>query len=266
MIRTMFLRNLRHHGRLLAALFCGLAGFEVLIVWVASRIERGPGLRAFLELLMPPEAREAFLSQFGFATFAGAVAFGFQHPVSLVAATAGVLVAGTIPAGERETGFLELIASGPVRRAQYLAAALALVVVAAVLLPLGLLAGAGVGLQLVDSPEELPLGRYVAPAAGLSALLLALGAGALLAASVARRRGPAVARLLGAILALYVLEILSDLWEPLAQWRWLSPFHYFKPVPAALVPDTPVENPLVLLGLFAALSALALLAFRRQDF
>lgn len=265
MIRTLFVRNLRHHLRLLAALWMGLALFETLIVWVASLVERGPGLRAMLELMIPPEAREAFITQFGLMSFGGGVAFGFQHPVSLVAALAGVIVVATIPAAERESGLLDLILSGPVARARYLAAVLALLVIAAVALPLALLAGTAAGLALVAVPEELAWWRYAPSAARLTLLLLALGSGALFFAAAARRRGQAVARAVGVTLALYVLEILADLWEPFARIRWLSPFHFFKPIAAAIGPGAPLRDPLVLLATAAALCALALVLFKKQD-
>jgi hypothetical protein len=59
MIRALFARNLRNHARLLLAMMLGLATFEVLILWVAAKIEEGSGLREFLELLLPPEAQQA---------------------------------------------------------------------------------------------------------------------------------------------------------------------------------------------------------------
>ncbi len=262
---SLFMRNLRHHARLLVSMTLGLAAFEVLIVWVAAKIEEGSGLREFLEQLLPPEAQEAVFSQFGLVSFPGAVAFGFMHPVAIVAAAAFVVVAATVPAAERESGFLDLVLARPVPRARYLLAVVLLVIVGSLLLPAALLGGAAVALAIVQVEERLPLARYVPAAAGLVFLLLAVGGYALLFAAGAKRRGAAVGRAVGLTLALYVVEFLADFWKPLDRIRWLSPFHYYKPIAAAIVPSTPIENPAVLLLAFAVLVAAAVLRFRRQD-
>ncbi len=262
---SLFVRNLRQHARLLAAMMGGLVAFEVLIVWVAAKIEAGSGLRGFLEQILPPEARETVFSQFGLVSFPGAVAFGFVHPVAIVAAAAFVIAAATVPAAERESGFLDLVLARPVPRGRYLLAVVLLVVVGSLLLPLALLGGAAVALAIVQVEERLPLARYVPGAAGLVCLLLAVGGYALLFAAGAKRRGGAVGRAIGLTLALYVVEFLADFWEPFDRIRWLSPFHYYKPIAAAIVPSTPLRNPVVLGSAFLVLVAAAVLRFRRQD-
>ncbi len=263
--RPLFERNLRHHWRLLAALTVGLTILELLLLWVAAKVEIGTGVRNFIEMLAPPQARAAIMAQIGLISFPGAVAFGFQHPVSLVAAIAFVAVAATIPAGEREAGFLDLVLARAVDRDSYLVASLGVAIVGAVVLPCALLLGAAIGLSLVDVNGALPWWRYVPAAAGMATLLLAIGGWASFFATGARRRGLAVSRIVGVCLALYVLDFLADQWAALDRLRWLSPFHYFKPVTAAVIPHTPLVNPLVLLALFVAGAALALLRFRRQD-
>jgi ABC-2 type transport system permease protein len=198
-------------------------------------------------------------------SFPGAVAFGFVHPVTIVAAAAFVVVAATIPAAERESGLLDLVLARPVPRGRYLLSVALMLVVGAVLLPLALFAGAAFGLGIVTVEERLPLVRYAPAAAGLGFLLLAVGGYSLLFAAGAKRRGPAIGRAVGLTLAFYVVEFLADFWEPLDRIRWLSPFHYYKPIAAAVVPHTPPENPLVLLAAFVVLVAAAHFRFRRQD-
>ncbi len=175
MIRPLLARNVRHHRRLLLALCAGLILFEMLIVYIAAQIEMGPGLRMFLEQLLPPDVRETYASQFAMISLAGAVAFGFQHPFVLVGTIAFVMVAATVPAGERDSGLLDLLIARPLPRRRYLAGVLLLMVLGAVILPLALLAGAAIGLGIVDSADELPWIRYLPSAAGLTTLLLAVG-------------------------------------------------------------------------------------------
>ncbi len=265
MTLTLFARNLRHQARLLAAMVVGLAIFEVLIAWVAAKIEAAEGLRGFLESILPPDAQEAVFSQFGLVSFPGAVAFGFVHPVAIVATAAFVIVVATIPAAERESGFLDLVLARPVPRSRYVLASAVLVVVGALVLPAALLGGAAVALGIVEVEDRLPLARYVPSAAGLTFLLLAVGGYALWFAAGAKRRGAAVGRAVGLTLAFYVLEYLADFWEPLDRIRWVSPFHYFKPIEAAVVPHTPLADPIVLGAAFVVLAAAAVVRFGRQD-
>lgn len=264
MTRRLFLRNLRHHRVLFAAIAAGLAGFEVLLVRVAAAFEAGPGLRILLDLV-PPSMRSVIEGQLPFLTFAGSLAFGFQHPITLAAAVAFVVTVGTIPAAEAESGFLRLVLARPVARWRYLTATLGLVVLAALLLPLALVAGAAAALPFVEAPGEIPWSRYVPAALGLSTLLLAIGGLTLLAASGSKRRGAPVAWVVGFALAAFLVEALAALWEPLRGVDRLSPFHYYDPVPAAVIPRTDPLDPIVLLVAFAASTALAFLRFSRRD-
>ncbi len=243
----------------------GLVLIEGLVVWISARIETGPGLRFFLEQLLPPDLREALSSQLALLSLAGAVGFGFQHPLVLVAAIAFVIGAATIPAGERESGLLDLLLARPAPRSRYLAAVVLLVVLGAVVLPSALLVGAAVGLGLVEADGEIPWTRYAMSAAGLSTLLMAIGGYSLLIATGAARRGLATAWAVGLTLAFFWLDATADMWQPLRALRWLSPFAYFRPIPAAVIPHTPLENPLVLLTVFAACVAAAFYRFGRRD-
>lgn len=264
MIAALAFRNFRHHRAMFAALAAGLAGFEMLIIRAAAALESGPGFRAIFNLL-PPAVRPVFETQFGLVSFASAVAFGFEHPFALAGATAFVVVAATIPAGERESRFLDLVLARPVARRQYLLASLLLLVLGAVALPLALLVGAAIGMPLVEIQGKLPWYRYIPCALGLTTLLLALGGIALLLASGAKRRGPAASQVVGLILVSFVVEILADLWSGLRWVRWASPFHYYKPIQAAIGPSTPWENPAILLAIFTVTTAIALARFSRRD-
>lgn len=264
MTATLLARNLRHHGRLILALALGVAAFEVALTYAAAQIESSTGLRTLFQML-PPAFRDAFASQFSLISFASAVAFGFQHPFVLAATVAFVVVVATIPAGECETKLLDLIQARPVPRSRYLLATLVLVILGAAVLPLSTLAGSCVGLALVDLPGELPWTRYISSALGLSTLLLAIGGCTLLISAGAKRRGSAVAQAVGLTLGSFVVEILAEAWPALRYIRWMSPFHYFKPVTAAVIPLTPPENPVVLLAIFAAAAALAFARYQRRD-
>jgi hypothetical protein len=67
------------------------------------------------------------------------------------------------------------------------------------------------------------------------------------------------------VLALFFLEFIAEFWPVAASVRWLSPFHFFKPVAAVMGPGTPPRNPAVLAGVAMAFAAAAVVRFRRQD-
>lgn len=264
-IRAIFLRNLRHHCVLLAAIWLGIGLFEAFLVWVAAQIDMGPGLRVILEQLVPAEIREAFFAQLGLASFEGAVSFGFQHPFVLVGAVAFIIVAATVPTGERESGFLDVVLAHPVPRSRYLAATALLVILGALMMPGALLMGVVVGLSLVEVAGEPSWSAYVPSTLGLVALLFAVGGYSLLFGSGVPRRGIAAARAAGVTLVLYWLDFLGDYWDSLRRVRWLSPFYYFDPVQASLGSGLGLRDPLLLLGVFFVCSLAALAVFHRQD-
>jgi ABC-2 type transport system permease protein len=264
-IGTLYARNLRHHRMLLLALCAGTFVLEVMIVRFGAQIESGLGMETLVRQFMPAELQQVFGSQLGLLSFAGLVGFGFQHPITLAAAVAFVLAVCTIPSAERESGLLDLILSRPLPRARYLAAILLLLLTGAVLLPLALLTGASVGLRITELPAQVSASRYLPAAAGLACLLLAVGGTTLLLAARARRRGKAAAQATGLFLALYWLELLAELWEPLRVLSRLSPFQYFRPMESVVTGVTPWREMAVLAAVFLVTAALALLRFRRQD-
>ena len=264
MILTLLRRQLRQHAILLGSLSLGLVLFEWAIVWVAAIIDLGPGFQDLLSAFLPRNVVDSLLGQFGFATFGGALSFGFQHPLSFTVAIAMVVVMSTLPAAEREAGLLDLILARPLPRHRYLAAALIGVVATALLSPVALLAGSAVGLTTVDAPQPVSWADYLPSAVGLFLVLLVIGTCGLLFATQSRRRGQAVAQLLGLTLVCYWLDFMGDYWDALETARLVSPFHYFEPALAA-TDGLPGRHVLILLSIAVVCTVGAFLNFRRQD-
>lgn len=263
MIRSMLARHLRQHARLLAAACAGLFLFETLLIWVAARIETGAGLRMLIESLLPEEVRTVIFSQFGLASFDGAVAFGFQHPFALVAGIALMVALATICAAERESGFLDLLLARPVPRWRYIAAIVLILILAAAALALAQLAGVAAGLRLVEASEP-SWTNYGGSVAVLAALLFVVGGYTLVVAARARRRGTAIAFAAGLTLFFYWIDFLGGFWDALELPRRISPFYYFDPVAAAGNQPDPWAIAFLLAAGATAMTA-ALLVFRRQD-
>lgn len=265
MIGALLLRSLQQHLRLLAGVGVGLFLTELLIVWVAARIDTGPGLQQLLESFVSPEVREIIFGQMGMASLGGAVSFGFQHPFVLVASVAAVVVLATRPAAERESGVLDLILSRPLSRSRYLAANELLLLLTAIFLPLVLLAGAAASLAVVEAAEPIPWTRYIPAAIGFGLLLLAVGGYTLLFSAKVRRRGTAIARAVGLTLGFYWLEFMGTFWDALATARYLSPFFYFDPVGASGPGGLPLRDVAVLSGIWILTTIGAFALFRRAD-
>jgi ABC-2 type transport system permease protein len=265
MIRPLMARNIRHHLTVFIAALAGMALIEVVIVLIAGHIESGPGIRELLEQVLPLAMRQLLGSQLGLLSFAAVAGFGFQHPFAMAVAIAIVITAATIPAGERESGFIDLVMARPVPRAKYFSAVVASLVLGALIMPLAPLCGLMAGLGLVEAPGEIEWVRYAPAATGLACLLLAIGGYTLLMTACAQRRGTAVAQATGLTLVLFWIDLTSEMWRPLQSIRWISPFHYFKPVKWAIEGSTPVGHYLVLLAVFVVTACASYLLFQRRD-
>jgi ABC-2 type transport system permease protein len=260
-IATILMRQLRHHAPLLVAALAGAFGFELLMVWIGSTMDTGPEFMGLLQAVLPPAMVNLVVNQFGLASFAGAIAFGFKHPFVIAAGAAVVITMASVPAGERETGFLDLILARPVTRGTYMRAHIALLLVPAMAFPVVLLIAANVGIAITGRTDVAGT-DYALAAAAYAPLLLCIGAYTLLFAAGAQRRGTAVARAVALTMAFYVYEVLASMWDRLRGWEWLTIFDAYRPVGLA-TGDASVAAPLVLLGVACVLLGVAALRFAR---
>jgi ABC-2 type transport system permease protein len=157
------------------------------------------------------------------------------------------LVSGSGAArGDEEHGLVEAVLATGVTRSRWLASrvigfALASFV-AAVASGLGLVAGAAGAGESVGFGSILEIGVALA-ALGLSCYSLTLLIANLTAARVATAAAGA------ALLALFLVNRLSQTFTWLAPWRWISPFHYYE-----------LNQPLVPGGAFDARATLTMIA------
>lgn len=264
-IRALLRRNLRQHAALLTVLFASLVLVEFFLIWVAAEMGIGPEFQRFLEGFLPPEITEMIFGQFGLTSFAGAVAFGYQHPFSVVASLAMITVAATLPAAEREKGYLELFLSRPLPRNRYLLSTALFVLMAAVALPLALLTGTALGLRFVESTQEVEWTSYLPAALSMTLLLLAIGGYTLFFATGARRRGTAVSQSVAFTLLFYWMDFMGDYWEPLEYARKASPFFYFDPARASFGTGLSGGDVAVLGSIALVMILLSFFNFQRQD-
>jgi ABC-2 type transport system permease protein len=258
---AILLRQLRHHAPLLVAALAGAFGFELLMVWVSSSMVMGTELQELMSAVLPPAMVNLVMNQYGLASFPAAVAFGFKHPFVIAAGVAVVITMASVPAGERETGFLDLILARPVTRGTYMGAHIALLLVPAIAFPIVLFVAANVGIAISGRSDAAGT-DYVLSAAAFAPLLLFIGAYTLLFAAGAQRRGTAVARAVALTMAFYVYEVIASMWERLHGWEWLTIFDAYRPV-GLVTGDATTTAPLVLLGAAGVLLGCAALRFAR---
>lgn len=253
----------RQRGLLVAAgsLFFG---FQILLILVARGLERSGG---FLQLEgLIPDFLEQW-SNMAALTFAGMVAFGYSHPVMLVFLVAIAIAIGTEPAGEIESGFVDLLMARSLPRGVPVLRSLSLLLVVIVGSVGCMLLGTWTGLRLLAPDSTLaPEARVIlALAANLVLIVAAWGALALALGAFARRRATAAAVTGLLALAMFILDYVGRLWQPAAQVSRLSPFHYFSPFPLIGGAPLPAGDVGALLAIVLAASAVAYLGYARRD-
>jgi ABC-2 type transport system permease protein len=264
---SLVLRSLARGRRVFAAVAGILAGFQVLLVLIATTFQT---TRSFdlLSALVPLSVQQTLgPGALMLASFAGMVTFGYFHPIVVLAVIQVGIYAATEPAGEIEWGLFDLQLARPVpRRAVVTRSALvALGVTAATVCAMA--AGTWVGLSTLapagavwPSPH-----RVLSLAAHLLMLSWVFAAAGLAASACTRRRGTAFGGVGVATVFLYLLNFVADAWAPAARLRPYSPFHYF-PGLAVANGTAPIAHDLgVLAGLTVALVAIAYWRFERRD-
>jgi ABC-2 type transport system permease protein len=264
LLRNVFLKSLRDARRGFLGWSAGLVLLIAMLLAVWPTVRDNPDLNRLVEEY--PDALKAFIGFGGDldytspAGYLGSELFSFMIPLLLLIAGIGA-AAGAI-AGEEERGTLDLLLANPISRRRLAleklgAVAAELVALAAVVL-LSLWIGARVG------DMEISLGHL--GAATTSALLLALAFAAVafaLGAGTGRRALSIGLASAGAVLA-YFVHSLAPLVGAFETLQPLSPFYHYA-VSDPLRQGLESSHVLVLLGIAAGASVVAVAAFDRRD-
>jgi ABC-2 type transport system permease protein len=174
------------------------------------------------------------------------------------------LVAGTGAArGDEERGLVEAVLATGITRSRWLASRVIgyalMACVAASAGGLGLVAGVAVGRESINFVPVLEICIALA-ALGLSCYSLTLLVAQLAGARVATASAGVV------LLALYLVNRLSETFSWLVSWRWLSPFHYYE-LNHPLAPGGAFDGraTLSLLGIAMVGAAVAGVLFEARD-
>jgi len=242
---------------LVATLVNTFAFFEVAGPTAATRSAFGKTMTALasqLVVMLAPPVRPD--------TVAGYVEFRGFHSVAILFAIWALASATAFVRGDEERGLVEAsLATGVSRIAlvasRVVAFAIALAVAAAA-------AGGGFVAGVVTGHETVPVTGLIEECALLVAIGLASYSIALLVAQLApARAATAVAGAL--LLALFLVNSLSRVFESLSTWRWLSPFRYYdlsQPLPPGGHFDARAFAVLVAISVIAGAAAAVALEVR----
>ena len=196
--------------------------------------------------MVPPSFQAALGG--GIATFTGFVAFGFFHPVVLLALAVGAAYLASELAGDVEDGLVDLLAARPVSRVIMVArSALAPAIAATAIIALMLAANRAATLLYPPAGVATPrLVRSSWLAANLLAVTWSCGAIGLAVAAVARKRATAAGSAALTCISLYLLNFAATWWAAARPFARLAPFHYFDALPIVLGTHDPTRDILVL--------------------
>jgi ABC-2 type transport system permease protein len=196
----------------------------------------------------------------------GLMCLGFSHPLIYALAWSFILSSGTrMPAGEIDRGTADLLLTLPLTRTALFLSVSAQLLLGVVMLSTATIFGLWIGEQVVPLWEPLDFSRFGMIVVNLLALHLCVSGGTLLASSFQSRRGPAVAIVLGCLLASFLLELLGQFSATARAVGVISPLHYYRPLALVRGDAWPWTNLLVLASAAMVFWTVALVQFRRRD-
>ena len=220
---TLLARSLRRVAVLFVSIASILAAFQITIIAVARSLDEGGNLQR-LAALTPSYMRIGFGP--ALTSFTGMTTIGYFEPLIVMIVVQFVVYLATEPAGEVESGLVDLVLARPWARHRLISRSLVVTTAAAVALPLAMGLGTVLGLWFLAPPgAKWPDARIVRNLMlHLTAIAWCFGAAALAAAAWARRRGSAHALMAMTAVVLYLVQVITGLWPPAHRFSRFFPF------------------------------------------
>jgi ABC-2 type transport system permease protein len=212
-------------------------------------------LASQLTIILPPPTR--------LDTVGGYVEWRAFGGLAILFAIWALVSATSAARGDEERGLVESVLAASLSRARWIAARVAGFAVASFVAALA--AGIGLIAGAANGGESVSLRPVLEIALGLAALALSCYSLTLLIAQLTSAR-VATAAAGAVLLVLFLGNTLSRTFTWLAQWRWLSPFHYYE-LNHPLTPGGALDLRAILtmLGLAAVAGVAAVLLFESRD-
>lgn len=242
-----------------------LAGFQFLLTQVAVFLMRNEAF-GMLSALLPAFMRD-IAGPATLMSFTGVVSLGYFHPIVIAALVGLAITIATEATGEVERRFVDLTLARPITRRQLVTRTLIVLVVSGALLVQMMSAGSSVGLACcTPAAAPRPSGDAIrALALNLGLLFWCWGGISMAVAATVRRRATAGGAAGIAALAAFLVDYLGRVWEPARLASWLSPFHYFDPIPVVAGAGLSGKNVIVLLATGLIGVGVSYVWFSRRD-
>jgi len=194
------------------------------------------------------------------------ITVGLAHPFLYALVWGFVLATGTrVITGEIDRGTADLLLTLPLSRARIYASVSGVWALAGIPICLAPLVGVWLGNRISPMGEPLELYRLRIAPPNLYALYLAIGGGTMLVSAVGSRRGLAIAVVLGALLASFLLSFLAQFWTLAKNLSFLGVLHYYRPLETVQTQQWPLAQMGVLCAVGGALWLAGLWWFSRRD-
>lgn len=257
-------RSVRRARGLLVSLAAVLAVFQVLVVLAASYLQQQQGLSQMVAML--PLVAQQFFGAF-LGSFTGMVAFGYWHPVVVIAFVGVAVVVASEPAADVESGVVDLVLARPLPRARVITRSLLMTAATTLVLAALMLVASAASLAAIGGAHAVAPTLRVAGklAVNLVAVSWAVGALSLAVSTVLPHRGAAAGAAGIVAFALYLLNALADVSLVFKPYGPYSPFHYYQPMGIVGGGTRWMGDVGLLVGMATLLALFAYAAWSRRD-
>jgi ABC-2 type transport system permease protein len=241
-----------------------LTAFQLSLIAVSASVARRGDFERLAQL-MPSFVQDMFGP--ALRSFAGAVTLGYFEPLPVMLVIIFTVYLATEPAGEIESGLLDLVLARPLpRHALVTRTILTIVLLITTLMgAMGLATWVGLMWLAPDGAPWPAAADIVMLMIHLTAIAWCFGSLALAGTGWARRRGSLIALVGVSAVALFLLDSLEEAWRPVQAISMFSPFHYFPGSAVVAGTATSVRD----LGVLGAITAGAVVTaywqFGRRD-
>jgi ABC-2 type transport system permease protein len=261
---ALIVRTIARSVGLVSAVAGLLVSFQMSLVAVAASFEDGQDFE-HLSGLVPAFLQHALGP--ALTSFGGLTTVGFYEPLIVILAVQVAIYLATEPAGDIESGLVDLVLARPLPRHRIMTRSLLVMSGAALLLPAIMAASLWMSLTwLAPAGAVWPTTRVVAELmANLVAVIWCFGGAGLAAAAWARRRAAAYGVVGVASVALYLADFVGDAWSRASWAAVISPFHRFHGAQIITGTSHTMTNMAVLVALGGIAVAAAYWKFQRRD-
>ena len=260
----MVARSFGRIGPALAATAAIFAVFQIGLIAVAASFWSSGEFERLSSMV--PKVLQAALAP-ALTSFGNMTSLGYFDPLIVIFIAQWAIYVGTEPAGEVETGLVDLVLARPVSRARLVTRSLIVTMGSTLAVTLSMGAATFLGLALL-APEDAPWPdprTILLLIAHLTLVAWCCGTAAVAASGWARRRAAVLATVTIAVGTMYLVDFLGLWWEPMERLAMLTPFNYFHGGPLLTGTTDPVRNLAVLGTATLAATGIAYWKFERRD-